>query len=413
MNFDFHPGLAAFRTEVRAFIRESLPGEECERFRRGMPIDRPTMAAWHAKRVEKGWAARGGPNEHGGAGFSPEQQYVFNQDLASEGAPFGHARTDGTPAPPGTGACGLPRNHEMRTRGVAPAVPADPRDAGRSIRAQTAVENAAARTRIYSRAAGKRESGGTGRRAGFRCQWGNPWGFDSPLSHHRRAGRVAGPALCVLRPASCLLPPLACAKESALKDRPRLVVGISGASGVIYGIRLLELLRELPVETHLVMSKAAEMTIAYETDRKPAEVRRLATVCHPVGDIGASISSGSFRTLGMLVAPCSVRTMSEIATGVTASLLTRAADVTLKERRRLVLLLRETPLHTGHVRTMLALSEAGGIIMPPVPAFYAELRSIDEMIDQTLGRALDLFGIDAGITKRWGEDVGGAPADRK
>ena len=136
-------------------------------------------------------------------------------------------------------------------------------------------------------------------------------------------------------------------------------------------------------------------------------------MCHPVGDIGASISSGSFRTLGMLVAPCSVRTMSEIATGVTASLLTRAADVTLKERRRLVLLLRETPLHTGHVRTMLSVSEAGGIIMPPVPAFYAGLRSIDEMIDQTLGRALDLFGIDAGITKRWGEDVGGAPAARK
>ena len=117
----------------------------------------------------------------------------------------------------------------------------------------------------------------------------------------------------------------------------------------------------------------------------------------------------------MIVAPCSVRTMSEIATGVTASLLTRAADVTLKERRRLVLLLRETPLHTGHLRTMLALSEAGGIIMPPkpVPAFYAGLRGIDEMIDQTLGRALDLFGIDAGITKRWGEDVGGAPAERK
>ena len=198
-----------------------------------------------------------------------------------------------------------------------------------------------------------------------------------------------------------------------MNDIPRLIVGISGASGVIYGIRLLELLRELPVETHLVMSKAAEMTIAYETDRKPAEVKRLATVSHPVGDIGASISSGSFRTLGMLIAPCSVRTMSEIATGVTASLLTRAADVTLKERRRLVLLLRETPLHTGHLRTMLALSEAGGIIMPPVPAFYAELRSIDEMIDQTLGRALDLFDIDTGLTKRWGEDVGGTPAERK
>ena len=145
-----------------------------------------------------------------------------------------------------------------------------------------------------------------------------------------------------------------------MNDVPRLIVGISGASGVIYGIRLLEILRDLPVEAHLVMSKAAEMTIAYETDRKPAEVKRLAAVAHPVGDIGASISSGSFRTLGMIVAPCSVRTMSEIASGVTASLLTRAADVTLKERRRLVLLLRETPLHTGHLRTMLALSEVGG-----------------------------------------------------
>ena len=147
----------------------------------------------------------------------------------------------------------------------------------------------------------------------------------------------------------------------------RLVVGISGASGVVYGIRLLELLRELPVETHLVMSKAAEMTIAYETDRKPAEVKRLATVCHPVGDIGASISSGSFRTLGTIIAPCSVRTMSEIATGVTSSLLTRAADVTLKERRRLVLLLRETPLHTGHLRTMLALSRRAESSCPRSP----------------------------------------------
>ena len=191
-----------------------------------------------------------------------------------------------------------------------------------------------------------------------------------------------------------------------MNDVPRLIVGISGASGVIYGIRLLEILRDLPIETHLVMSKAAEMTIAYETDRRPAEVKRLAAVAHPVGDIGASISSGSFRTLGMIVAPCSVRTMSEIAAGVTTSLLTRAADVVLKERRRLVLLLRETPLHTGHLRTMLALSEAGGIVMPPVPAFYAGLRSIDEMVDQTLGRVLDLFGIDAGIARRWGEDVG-------
>lgn len=186
-------------------------------------------------------------------------------------------------------------------------------------------------------------------------------------------------------------------------DPLRLVVGISGASGVIYGIRLLELLQSTAVETHLVMSKAAEMTISYETDRKTSEVKKLADVCYPVGDIGASISSGSFRTEGMIIAPCSVRTMSEIASGVTSTLLTRAADVVLKERRRLVLLFRETPLHAGHLRTMLEVTEMGAIVMPPVPAFYARPNNIDEMVLQTLGRALDLFGVDAGIVKRWGE----------
>ena len=141
----------------------------------------------------------------------------------------------------------------------------------------------------------------------------------------------------------------------------RLIVGITGASGVRYGIRMLEILRELPVESHLVLSRAAELTIAYETNLKVAEVTALADVTYPVADVGAAISSGSFQTLGMVIAPCSVRTMSEIATGVTSSLLTRAADVVLKERRRLVLMLRETPLHTGHLRSLTALSEYGAM----------------------------------------------------
>ncbi len=186
----------------------------------------------------------------------------------------------------------------------------------------------------------------------------------------------------------------------------RLIVGISGASGVRYGIRLLESLRHLPVESHLVLSKAAELTIAYETDKKVAEVTALADVSYPVGDLGAAISSGSFQTLGMVVAPCSVRSMSEIASGVTSNLLTRAADVVLKERRRLVLMLRETPLHSGHLRSMLALSEMGAVIAPPVPGFYANPQSIGEMVDHTVGRVLDLFGLETGKVKRWGEDSG-------
>ncbi len=184
---------------------------------------------------------------------------------------------------------------------------------------------------------------------------------------------------------------------------PRMIVGISGASGVIYGARLLELLRPLPVETHLVISRAAEVTLAFETDLKPAAVRARADVVHAIGDIAAPISSGSFRTIGMVVAPCSIRSMAEIASGVTTTLLTRAADVVLKERRRLVLMVRETPLHTGHLRTMTALSEMGAIIAPPVPAFYAKPATIAAMIDQTLGRVLDLFGLDSGTVRRWGE----------
>jgi len=182
---------------------------------------------------------------------------------------------------------------------------------------------------------------------------------------------------------------------------PRLVVGISGASGAIYGIRLLKALKALPVETHLVISRAAELTIAYETDLKIPEVRALADATYGIADLGAPIASGSFSTLGMVIAPCSIKTMGEIATGVTSNLLSRAADVTLKERRRLVLALRETPLHTGHLRSLLTLSEMGAIVAPPVPAFYARPESIEAMVDHTVGRLADLFGLDTGGVKRW------------
>jgi 4-hydroxy-3-polyprenylbenzoate decarboxylase len=194
-------------------------------------------------------------------------------------------------------------------------------------------------------------------------------------------------------------------RNSGRPERPRLIVGISGASGAIYGARILELLQPLAVETHLVMSRSAEVTLALETDLKPADLRARADVVHGVGDLAAPISSGSFPTIGMIVAPCSVRSMAEIATGATTTLLTRAADVVLKERRRLVLMVRETPLHTGHLRTMTALSEMGAVIAPPVPAFYARPQSLAEMIDQTLGRILDLFGLDSGTVHRWGEPV--------
>lgn len=194
--------------------------------------------------------------------------------------------------------------------------------------------------------------------------------------------------------------------------RLRLIVGISGASGVVYGIRALQLLREAGVETHLVMTRSAEITLAHETDLKVAGVRALADVTHSQVDIGAAISSGSFKTLGMLVAPCSIRSMSEIATGVTSGLLSRAADVVLKERRRLVLMVRETPLHTGHLRAMTQLSEIGAIIAPPMPAFYARPQSIDDLVDHTVGRMLDLFGIDTGRVKRWGESIGPRPRPR-
>jgi 4-hydroxy-3-polyprenylbenzoate decarboxylase len=189
-------------------------------------------------------------------------------------------------------------------------------------------------------------------------------------------------------------------------EQPRLVVGISGASGIVYGLRALDAARELGVESHLVMSKAAAMTLSQETGLSPADVNARASVVHKVSDVGASIASGSFKTLGMIVAPCSVRTMSEIATGVTSSLLSRAADVTLKERRPLVLMVRETPLHLGHLRTLVKLAEMGAVIAPPLPAFYARPASLEAMVDQSVGRALDLFGLSWTPVKRWGQDIG-------
>ena len=183
----------------------------------------------------------------------------------------------------------------------------------------------------------------------------------------------------------------------------RIIVGISGASGTRYGIRLLEALRELDFETHLVMTRSARLAMSYETSMKPADVETLATVHHRNEDVAASISSGSFRTLGMVVAPCSIRSLSEVATGVTSSLLTRAADVVLKERRRLVLMVRETPLHLGHLRSMAQVTEMGAIVMPPVPALYNRPQSVDDIVDHTVGRVLDLFGIDNALVRRWGE----------
>jgi 4-hydroxy-3-polyprenylbenzoate decarboxylase len=193
----------------------------------------------------------------------------------------------------------------------------------------------------------------------------------------------------------------------------RLIIGISGASGIIYGVRLLEALRAVEVETHLVMTKAAQITLAHEMSMKVADVHALADVVHRAEDIAASISSGSFQTLGMIVAPCSIRSLSEITSGVTSGLLTRAADVVLKERRRLVLMVRETPLHLGHLRSMAQVTEMGAIVMPPVPAFYSGPQTVDDIVNHSVGRALDLFGIESSLVRRWGTSSGRKSSEPK
>ncbi|NND67299.1 MAG: UbiX family flavin prenyltransferase [Halioglobus sp.] len=181
----------------------------------------------------------------------------------------------------------------------------------------------------------------------------------------------------------------------------RIIVGISGASGIVYGVRVLELLREAGVESHLVVSKSAKLTLHHELEMNIKDLEALADVVYPAQDVGAAIASGSFVTNGMLIAPCSVRTMSEIATGVTSTLLTRAADVVLKERRRLVLMVRETPLHAGHLRTMSQLADIGAVIAPPVPAFYTRPENIDDIVTQSVGRVLDLFDLSLDSVTRW------------
>ncbi len=187
----------------------------------------------------------------------------------------------------------------------------------------------------------------------------------------------------------------------------RLIVAITGASGTIYGIRILEALKEIGVESHLVMSDSAKLTMAAETNYKPSQIEAMADVIHSAKNVGATISSGSFKSLGMVIAPCSIRTLSEIASGVTSSLVSRAADVVLKERRRLVLLVRETPLHAGHLRSMSQVTEYGAIVMPPVPAFYAKPESLDDMVNHTVGRCLDLFDLENTLVNRWGGMDGG------
>lgn len=183
----------------------------------------------------------------------------------------------------------------------------------------------------------------------------------------------------------------------------RIVVGISGASGAIYGVRLLEALKQITdVETHLIVSSGALTTIEYENSLKPESIYELADVIHSPQNLAASVSSGSFRTEGMVVAPCSMKSLSMIAHSIDDNLLVRAADVALKERRKLVLVPRETPLHLGHLRNMMAVTEMGGIILPPVPSFYHRPRTIDDIVDQTVGKILDQFGLDNELFDRWG-----------
>ncbi len=181
----------------------------------------------------------------------------------------------------------------------------------------------------------------------------------------------------------------------------RLIVGISGASGAIYGVRILQTLQGSDIETHLVMSESARLTLASESELTVPQVEALASKVHPVRNVGATLASGSFKTMGMVIAPCSIRTLSEIAWGGTGSLLTRAADVVLKERRRLVLMLRETPLHAGHIQSMLQATNNGAIVMPPVPAFYTRPKTLDDIVNHSVGRVLDLFDIETDLVARW------------
>jgi len=197
------------------------------------------------------------------------------------------------------------------------------------------------------------------------------------------------------------------------ETRRRIVVAITGATGTIYGVRLLQELKRARVATHLIISRAGALNAAAEFDMSRAEIEALAEVVHSERDVGASIASGSFRTDGMVIAPCSAKSLAAVATGVGDNLVARAADVTLKERRRLVLLVRETPLHAVHLSNMLTVTEMGGIVFPPVPAFYTKPASIDEIVDQTIGRVLDLIGVDSGLTRRWEGMRGGEGAPER
>ena len=185
----------------------------------------------------------------------------------------------------------------------------------------------------------------------------------------------------------------------------RLIIGLSGSSGVIYGIRLLEVLRGIPeVESHLILSKGAELTLRLETPYSVDEVKSLADMSYDPGNLAAAVSSGSFRVSGMVVMPCSMKSLAQIALSLNDNLLTRAADVTLKERRKLVLVPRETPLHLGHLRHMTAVTEMGGVILPPAPSFYHAPKTIMDLVDQTVGKVLDQFGIEHRLFQRWGGD---------
>lgn len=186
-------------------------------------------------------------------------------------------------------------------------------------------------------------------------------------------------------------------------NKTRLIIGISGASGIIYGIRLLQCLRQADIETHLIMSNAAHKACAYETRLTATEIHQLAHKHYKITDIAATLSSGSYKTSGMIIAPCSMRTLADIASGTSSNLLSRAADVILKERRKLVLMVRESPLHLGHIRNMAQVTEMGAIVAPPVPAFYNNPQSIEDIVNHSVGRILDLFDIDVGLVRRWGE----------